>query len=242
MYGTPIVAACAILSECGLPDSNSAGTTTYSAGDPSRIIPSAGQLPQTCSPFSRLPATTVPAKSRPGVRGRVVVLKRPATFPISLGLIAAAFTRTSVSPWPGSGIAISWIRNTDGGPNSANRSALIRLAFMAPLYRYLRMTPQRFAGSRDAHPRRGTDGCARECFRRGLYRMLVHSRNGRRGAFCRALSASFAESARLGRRQRPCTTSDRNHVRRSVWSIQTSISLAVATSLYLSQVSCAARK
>src|SRR5690348_6008471 len=36
--------------------------------------------------------------------------------------------------------------------------------------------------------------------------------------------------------QRPCTISVRNQARRSVWSIQTSIKLAVATSLFLSQV------
>jgi hypothetical protein len=33
------------------------------------------------------------------------------------------------------------------------------------------------------------------------------------------------------------TISDKNHVRRSVWSIQTSIKLAVATSLYFSHTS-----
>jgi hypothetical protein len=37
--------------------------------------------------------------------------------------------------------------------------------------------------------------------------------------------------------QSPCTISARNQVRRSVWSIQTSIRLAVAMSLYFSQVS-----
>jgi hypothetical protein len=56
---------------------------------------------------------------------RSVLLKRPATSPISLGLIAAAFTRTRASPTPGSGIATSSIRNTDGGPNSVKRNDLM---------------------------------------------------------------------------------------------------------------------
>ena len=45
------------------------------------------------------------------------------------GIIAAACTRTSASPSPGSGIATSSIRNTDGGPNSANRSAFIKRTY-----------------------------------------------------------------------------------------------------------------
>jgi Cu/Ag efflux pump CusA len=52
-------------------------------------------------------------------------LKCPATFPMSLGLMAAAFTRTSASPSPGSGIATSSNRSTDGGPNAVKRSAFI---------------------------------------------------------------------------------------------------------------------
>ena len=48
-------------------------------------------------------------------------------------------------------------------------------------------------------------------------------------------------ASRLGD-YRSRTISDKNHVRRSVWSIQTSIKLAVATSLYFSHTSCVARK
>src|SRR5208282_6106114 len=72
----------------------------------------------------------MPAKSRPGVRGRVVFLNRPATSPMSLGLIAAAFTRTSVSFSPGSGIATASIRKTDGGPNSVKRNDFIKVILM----------------------------------------------------------------------------------------------------------------
>src|ERR1039458_8926752 len=77
-----------------------------------------------------MPFTAMPAKSRPGVRGSVVFLKRPATFPMSLGLMAAAFTRTSASPSPGSGIGTSSIRNTDGGPNSVKRNDFITLVLI----------------------------------------------------------------------------------------------------------------
>lgn len=53
------------------------------------------------------------------------VLEASATFPTSLGLMAAACMRTRVSPSSGSGIATSSICNTDGGPNAANRNAFI---------------------------------------------------------------------------------------------------------------------
>jgi hypothetical protein len=67
----------------------------------------------------------MPAKSRPGVRGRVVFLKCPATFPMSLGLMAAAFTSTSASPSLGSGIATSSNRSTEGGPKAVKRNDFI---------------------------------------------------------------------------------------------------------------------
>jgi hypothetical protein len=38
---------------------------------------------------------------------------------------------TSASPSPGSGIATSSIRNTDGGPKSTKRNDFIALVFMA---------------------------------------------------------------------------------------------------------------
>src|SRR5580658_2823467 len=82
-----------------------------------------------------MPLMAMPAKSRPGVRGRVVFLKRPATFPMSLGLMAAAFTCTSTSPAPGSGIATSSILKTDGGPNSVKRNDFIMLVLMALQFR-----------------------------------------------------------------------------------------------------------
>jgi hypothetical protein len=55
-----------------------------------RTIPRLEALPQTSSPLWGFPFTTAPAKSRLGVRDRVVFLKPPATSPMSLGLIAAA--------------------------------------------------------------------------------------------------------------------------------------------------------
>src|SRR5271170_6941880 len=134
MYATPIAAASAMLNGFGFSESVSTGTTTYSACDPSRLIPSVGELPHTSTPSSCFPFTTTPAKSRPGVRGRVVFLKCPATSPTSLGLIAAACTWTSTSPSPGCGIATSSIRSTEGGPNSAKRNALITLVFMALIH------------------------------------------------------------------------------------------------------------
>src|SRR5271167_578499 len=109
------------------------------------------------SAFGVFPFITMPAESRPGVRGRVVFLKRRATYPMSLGLIAAAFTRTSASSPPGTGIATSSIRKTDGGPNSLNHNDFIKV----------------------------------------ILRLLQSKFDARQS-------------------QRSCTTSDRNHVRRSV--------------------------
>ncbi len=65
-------------------------------------------VPQTSRPTrSAGPHTITPAKSRPGMRGKIVPCIFPATFFTSLGLIAAPFTATSTSSPRGSGVGTS---------------------------------------------------------------------------------------------------------------------------------------
>ena len=80
----------------GLPAQARTGTAISSACEPSRVKPTSPPVPQTSAPIhSAGPASTTPAKSRPGMRGKVVCCMAPATFLTSLGLIEAAMTRTS---------------------------------------------------------------------------------------------------------------------------------------------------
>ena len=68
-----------------------AGTAIISAWVPSRVKPTSPPVPQTSAPIhSAGPASTTPAKSRPGMRGNVVCFIAPATFLTSLGFDEAA--------------------------------------------------------------------------------------------------------------------------------------------------------
>jgi Histidine kinase-, DNA gyrase B-, and HSP90-like ATPase len=66
----------------------------------------AGAPDRRSNPVGR-PASTTPAKSRPGIRCSVVCFMVPATFLTSLGLIEAAMTRTSAVVSPTAGAATS---------------------------------------------------------------------------------------------------------------------------------------
>ena len=67
------------------------GTAMNSAWLPSLLKPRLPPEPKTDLPMSAFgPCTTTPAKSRPGVRGKVVSCILPRTFLMSLGLTAAA--------------------------------------------------------------------------------------------------------------------------------------------------------
>jgi hypothetical protein len=71
----------------------------------------AARTPNLCAdPFAGL-AITTPAKSRPGMRGKVVWLMAPCTFFTSLGLIEAASIRTTAVSDPSTGSGTSTIRN-----------------------------------------------------------------------------------------------------------------------------------
>src|SRR5882757_1986722 len=123
-WGTPIVDASSIERCVGFSESPSDLRTIYCACVPSRETPNPAPLPQTSLPFQPSPATTTPAKSRPGMRGREAP-KTPATFFTSLGLMAEACSSTSASPDLRSGTGTSWIERTDGGPYFSKRRAFI---------------------------------------------------------------------------------------------------------------------
>src|SRR3984885_9016427 len=108
----------------GFLESPSKPATIYCACVPSRQTPNPAPLPQTSLPFQPSPATTTPAKSRPGIRGRDA-LKAPATFFTSLGLMAEAWSSTSASPVLKSGTFNFSIERTDGGPYFLKRRAFI---------------------------------------------------------------------------------------------------------------------
>src|SRR5450631_3000910 len=120
----PTVDASSIERSAGFSESPSELTTIYWACVPSRQTPNPAPLPQTSLPFQPSPATTTPAKSRPGMRGREA-LKAPATFFTSLGLMAEACNSTSASPVLRSGTRNSWIESTDGGPYFSKRRAFM---------------------------------------------------------------------------------------------------------------------
>ena len=69
--------------------------------------------------------TTIPAKSRPGMRGTVVSCMFPRTFFTSLGLIAAAFTWTRTSSNAGTGLGTFSIFKLSREPVCWNLSARI---------------------------------------------------------------------------------------------------------------------
>src|ERR1700761_2884173 len=114
--GTPTVAAASMDSDRGFSESHASGRDTNCAWAPSLVTPKPAPLPQTDFPSQRCdPLTTFPAKSLPGVRGRVG-LNAPATIFTSLGLIAAADTSTSASSGPRSGKVNVLTSNVEGGP------------------------------------------------------------------------------------------------------------------------------
>src|ERR1700727_791600 len=115
----------------GFLESPSELTTIYCACVPSRQTPNPAPLPQTSLSFQPSPATTTPAKSRPGMRGREA-LKTPATFFTSLGFMAEACSSTSASPVLRSGTGNSWVERTDGGPYFSNRKAFMVFICVVP--------------------------------------------------------------------------------------------------------------
>ncbi len=106
---TPTAAASSNESPSGFRANPSSGTVTYCACVPFRVKPRSPPVPNTSTPRSSGgPATIVPAKSRPTIRGSVVcAFIAPCTFFASLGLIAAARTRTMTSPAECSGCGTS---------------------------------------------------------------------------------------------------------------------------------------
>ena len=98
-YPRPKVAACSKLSCLGFSTNASTGTATNCACEPFRLNPRFPPVPKTSLPFHIAgPSTTIPAKSLPGTRGGLVSEIFPSTPLGSLGLIAAACTRTRASP------------------------------------------------------------------------------------------------------------------------------------------------
>jgi hypothetical protein len=73
-------------------------------------------------PF-RGPATTTPAKSRPGTLGRIVQSIAPATFFTSDGLTEAAFTAITAQSLAATGSGTSATSSTWGLPNRSKRNA-----------------------------------------------------------------------------------------------------------------------
>jgi hypothetical protein len=78
-----------------------------------------------CPDSSSEPPTTTPAKSRPGIRGTVVWCILPCRFLTSLGLMAAARTRTSTSPAARLGVETSSSCKSSSDPVLWNRKARI---------------------------------------------------------------------------------------------------------------------
>ena len=116
--GTPTAAASSADKVCGRRVTAAAGTLMNSAWLPSRVKPMSPPEPQTGRPImSACPSDTVPAKSRPTMRGSVVAGNLPFTFPTSLGLIPAASIRTRTSS-PPSGVSSTstYFRTSDGEP------------------------------------------------------------------------------------------------------------------------------
>ena len=121
---TPMDAACSKDRLRGLRTSAFAGRRSASAWLPSRVNPTSPPVPQTSAPsHSTGPSATMPAKSRPGVRGRTVPSMAPATFLTSDGLTEAAVTCTKAEPGPATGIGTSTASSTSGGPNCSKRTA-----------------------------------------------------------------------------------------------------------------------
>src|SRR5207237_3502404 len=98
-YPRSKAAACSKLSCLGFSTKASTGTDTNSACEPFRPSPRFPPVPKTSLPFQVAgPSTTMPEKSLPGTRGGFVSEIFPSTLLGSLGLIAAARTRTRASP------------------------------------------------------------------------------------------------------------------------------------------------
>ena len=98
-YPRPKAAACSKVSCLGFSTKASTGTDTNCACEPFRPNPRFPPVPKTSLSFHVAgPSTTMPAKSLPGTRGAFVSDIFPSTLLGSLGLIAAARTRTRASP------------------------------------------------------------------------------------------------------------------------------------------------
>ena len=98
-YPRPKAAACSKLKCLGFSTKASTGTDINSACEPFRPNPRFPPVPKTALPFHVAgPSTTMPEKSLPGTRGGFVSEIFPSTLLGSLGLIAAARTRTKASP------------------------------------------------------------------------------------------------------------------------------------------------
>jgi len=102
------------------------GNRTYSAWVPSRLNPRSPAVPHTARPRSHVgPCTTIPLKSRPGVRGKTVPSMAPATPLMSLGWTAAASTWTTASSSVACGIGRSTSSSTSGDPKRVYCRAFI---------------------------------------------------------------------------------------------------------------------
>lgn len=124
-YPTPQAAAWEKLRFLGISEIQSEGTRIYSAWLPSLSTLTLPPVPQIF--FPKVPSgpwMIVPAKSRPGVLGRVVSRNLPSTLPTSEGLIAEAWIWTKHCECWGWGMGIDeTFKLVLMGPFSENRSA-----------------------------------------------------------------------------------------------------------------------
>src|SRR5580692_7813593 len=117
----------------GLRVRSPASTRTRSACDDrfcvNPITSSRGENPPTPAPTS----STTPARSLPCPEGNVdgnSFDTAPVRMAASLGLMPAAFTRTSTCPSPGTGRSTSTTRNTSIPPNPSYLTALVMISLL----------------------------------------------------------------------------------------------------------------